>query len=92
MSKRIKTTDTGFNILESTIEVININGIQFEHNNLEFDVDVYLGNDRTDKEYYDSFEIGDNEDLKIACINWYFNNVEIVKDIVIKEDKEHEQN
>lgn len=87
MSKRIKTTDTGFNILESTTEVININGVQFEHNNLEFDVDVYLGNDRTDKEYYDSFEIGDNEDFKIACINWYFNNVEVVKEIVIKEDK-----
>lgn len=86
MNKRIKTTDTGFNILESTTEVININGVQFEHNNLEYDVDVYLGNDRTDKEYYDSFEIGDDEDFKISCINWYFNNVEVVKDIVVKED------
>lgn len=86
MSKRIKTTDIGFNILESTTEVININGVQFEHNNLEYDVDVYLGNDRTDKKYYDSFEIGDDEDFKISCINWYFNNVEVVKDIVVKEN------
>lgn len=80
MDKKIKTTDTGFNILESITEVININSIQFEHNNLELDVDVYIGNGMDDKEYYDSFKIGDNEDFKIACINWYFNNVEVVSE------------
>ncbi len=88
MSKMIKTTDADMRINTTTIEVVEINGIRFEHDEQLFEIQVYATNsDCTEKDLVDTIEedlenpvIG-FEDLKRVVLNWYFNNVEIVKEI-----------
>ncbi|HBL06455.1 MAG TPA: hypothetical protein DDZ33_05890 [Clostridium sp.] len=88
MSKMIKTTDADMRINTTTIEVVEINGIRFEHDEQLCEIQVYATNsDCTEKDLVDTIEedlenpvIG-FEDLKRVVLNWYFNNVEIVKEI-----------
>jgi len=84
----IKTTDADMRINTTTIEVVEINGIRFEHDEQLCEIQVYATNsDCTEKDLVDTIEedlenpvIG-FEDLKRVVLNWYFNNVEIVKEI-----------
>lgn len=88
MDKRIKTTDADIRINTTTIEVVDINGIRFEHDEQLCEMQVFATNsDYTEKELIDTIEedlenpvIG-FENLKRVALNWYFNNVEIVKEI-----------
>lgn len=81
MSKKIKTNDTDVVICTTTIEVVSINGISFEHDEELPCVSIYIVGDE-DKEFFEEVEtpdVIDLEDLKRFALNWYFNNVEIVK-------------
>lgn len=81
MSKRIKTNDSDVRISTTTIEVVTINGVSFEHDEELPLVSIYMIGDE-DKEFLIELEapdIIDLEDLRRFALNWYFNNVEIVK-------------
>jgi hypothetical protein len=83
MSKKIKTNDTDVVICTTTIEVVSINGISFEHDEELPCVSIYIVGDG-DKEFYEEVEsqgIVGLEDLKRFALNWYFDNVEIVREI-----------
>ena len=86
MSKIIKTTDMDINIDTSTILVVEIGMTTFELDERFPWVKIYS----TDGESKDLIteidskqvqEIVSHEDLKIFALNWYFNNVEIVKSV-----------
>lgn len=86
MNKKIKTTDTDVRVATSTIDVVEIGGLSFEHDERYPWVDVYhIGNEN--KEFVEQIDgadmptIVDIEDLKILSSNWYSNNVEVVKNI-----------
>ena len=91
MSKRIKTTDLEVAIDITTINVVEIGMFRFEYDERFPWISVYdIGNeDRTlvaeiDDDNMPSFLGTDKESfekMKIYCLNWYFNNVEIVKEI-----------
>ena len=81
MSKRIKTNNNDIGISTTTIEVVTINEISFEHDEELPCVSIYIIGDE-DKEFFEEVEtpdVIDLEDLKRFALNWYFNNVEIVK-------------
>lgn len=88
MSKRVKTTDADIRVNTTTIEVIDINGIRFEHDEQLPCVQVYMTScDGEELELLDEIEVTETEpiinfdDLKRVSLNWYFNNVEIVKEV-----------
>lgn len=90
MSKKIKTTDTDLKVDESTILVVEIGTLSFEVDERYPWIDVYsIGNNskkfvtQIDEENMPVF-VG-HEELKRFALNWYFNNVEIVKEIDKKE-------
>ncbi len=87
MSKRIKTTDADIRLNTTTIEVVEINGIRFQHDEQLPYVNVYACDDcGEDLDFLEEIEetednpIVDFEDLERVALNWYFNNVEIVKE------------
>lgn len=95
MNKMIKTTNTDIKVDTSSIMVVEIGDFSFEVNERFPWIDVYL----TGGEYKEFVAQIDEEDmptfvdypegyeeLKRYCLNWFFKNVEIVKDIVVKED------
>lgn len=85
MSKKIKTTDTNLRVDTSTCLVVDINGTRFVLDErypwieiLELCNSEYYKNiDEIDEDFVT--EIRTLEDLKVVAMNWYFNNVEIVK-------------
>ena len=83
MSKMIKTTDTDIKIEESTILVVEIGTLSFEIDERYPWIDVYLTGGESkdfvtqiDEENMPVFV--EHEELKRYCLNWYFNNVEII--------------
>lgn len=86
MSKMIKTTDTEVKVDESTILVIEIGTLSFEVDERFPWISVYLTGEES-KEFITEIDEEDmpiftnHEELKRFCLNWYFNNVEIVKEV-----------
>lgn len=86
MSKMIKTTDTDIKIEESTILVVEIGTLSFEIDERYPWIDVYLTGGES-KEFVTQIDeenmpvFVEHEELKRYCLNWYFNNVEIVKNL-----------
>ena len=85
MSKMIKTTDTNIEVETSEILVVQIGTLSFEVDERYPWIDVYnIGGEN--KEFilqitYEDMPIFvEYEVLKRYCLNWYFNNVEIVND------------
>lgn len=86
MNKKIKTNYMELDLTTTTIEVVNINGFRFEHDEDLVGVQVYSENqDDTERTLIAEFEpettVIDIDDLKVVALNWYFNNVEIVKEV-----------
>lgn len=86
MDKMIKTTDIDMKIDTSTILVVEIGTFSFEVDERYPWIDVYMiGNEskkfinQIDEENMPAFV--NHEELKRFVLNWYFNNVEIVKEI-----------
>lgn len=83
MSKMIKTTDTEVKVEESTILVVEIGALSFEVDERFPWISVYLTGGET-KEFVTEIDEDDmpifveHEELKRYCLNWYFNNVEII--------------
>lgn len=85
MSKKIKTTDLNLDIKTSNIEVVEIGGLSFERDGRYPWVDIYAIGAEEHKVFLEQVMeeleaeslIGDN--LTVFAMNWYFNNVEIVK-------------
>ncbi len=86
MSKMIKITDTDIKIEESTILVVEIGTLSFEIDERYPWIDVYLTGGES-KEFVTQIDeenmpvFVEHEELKRYCLNWYFNNVEIVKNL-----------
>lgn len=85
MSKMIKTTDTNIEVETSEILVVQIGTLSFEVDERYPWIDVYnIGGEN--KEFITQIDEEDmpifveHEELKTYCLNWYFNNVEIVSD------------
>ena len=89
MNKKMKSTDTDLMIYSSTVMVVEISQLRFEKDERYPWLEIYVtGDDR--KELIEEIDpmnteeisiIVTLEDLKIFALNWYFNNVEIVKKI-----------
>ncbi|WP_346868073.1 hypothetical protein [Clostridium sp. UBA1353] len=91
MSKMITTTDTCMEINTTTILVVEIGTLSFELDERFPWIDVYsVGGEH--KEFVTQIDEKDmptmveHEEFKRFVLNWYFNNVEIVKEIN-KEEK-----
>lgn len=85
MSKMIKTTDTELKVEESTISVIEIGTLSFELDERFPWIDVYLTGGEakeliTEIDEEDMPTFVNHEELKRYCLNWYFNNVEIISE------------
>lgn len=84
MSKMIKTTDTDIKVDTSTILVIEIGILSFEVDSRFPWINVYLIGGES-KEFVTEIDEDDmpifveHEELKRFCLNWYFNNVEIIE-------------
>ena len=83
MSKLIKTNDTDLSVELSQINVVKIGTLSFEIEDGYPWIDVYLlGGEH--KEFLTEIDDEDvpsgliEEEFKAYCLNWYFNNVEIV--------------
>ncbi len=86
MSKMIKTTDTDIKVDESTILVIEIGTLSFEVDERFPWISVYFISGESKKIVAEIDEedmpiFTNHEELKRFCLNWYFNNVEIVKEV-----------
>lgn len=84
MSKMIKTTDAEVKIDTSSILVVEIGSLSFEVDGRFPWINVYaIGGEH--KEFVTEIDEDDmpifveHDELKRFCLNWYFNNVEIVK-------------
>ena len=84
MSKMIKTTDTEMKVDTSSILVVEIGDLSFEKDERYFWIDVYSGSGE-EKKFITQIDEDDmpiqHEELKIYCLNWYFNNVEIIEKV-----------
>ena len=86
MTKMIKTTDTEMKIDTSSILVVEIGDLSFEKDERYFWIDVYL-NGGENKKFMTQIDEDDmpilieHEELKRYCLNWYFNNVEIIEKV-----------
>ena len=84
MSKLIKTTDADMKVDMTTILVVEIGTFSFEVDRRYHWIDVYMIGGES-KEFVSQIDEEDmpifveHEELKIFALNWYFNNVEIVK-------------
>lgn len=83
MSKMIKTADTNIEVDTATISVVQIGTLSFEVDERYPWIDVYnIGGEN--KEFITQIDEEDmpvfveHEELKTYCLNWYFDNVEIV--------------
>lgn len=83
MSKLIKTNDTNLSVELSQINVVKIGTLSFEIEDGYPWIDVYLlGGEH--KEFLTEIDDEDvpsgliEEEFKAFCLNWYFNNVEVV--------------
>lgn len=82
----IKTTDTNIEVYTSTILVVQIGTLNFEVDERYHWIDVYRTVDFTKREYVTEIDEEDmpifveNGELERYCLNWYFNNVEIIAD------------
>lgn len=86
MTKKIKTTDTGVEVNTSSILVVEISNFSFEVDERYPWIEVYsIGGES--KEFVTEIDgedlpiLTNHDDLKIFALNWYFENVEIVKNI-----------
>ena len=96
MNKLIKTTVTNVIVQVSSIMVVQISDLIFEFDEMYPWINVYqIKNsdkklvaeiDKLDMPIFNNSEDG-YEELKIYCLNWYFNNVEIVKSKNVKFDE-----
>lgn len=83
MSKMIKTTDTEVKIDTSSILVVEIGDLSFEKDERYFWIDVYSGSGEN-KKFITQIDEDDmpilieHEELQRYCLNWYFNNVEVI--------------
>lgn len=83
MSKMIKTTDTDITVDTTTIMVVQIGTLRFEIDDRYPWMDVYLTGGES-KEFVTQIDeenmpvFVEHEELKRYCLNWYFNNVEII--------------
>ena len=91
MSKLIKTTDADMKVDITTILVVEIGTFSFEVDSRYPWIDVYMigGESKAfvsqiDKEDMPIFV--EHEELKIFALNWYFNNIEIVKKIACTKE------
>lgn len=85
MSKLIKTTNTDIEVKAIEIKVVEIEDYSFELDEKIPCVDVYYYIDKG-KAFVEAIveevkEIVSIKDLKRVALNWFFNNVEIVKEI-----------
>ena len=86
MSKMIKTTDTEMKIDTSSILVVEIGDLSFEKDERFFWIDFYTGSGEN-KKFITQIDEDDmpilieHEELKRYCLNWYFNNVEIIEKV-----------
>jgi len=84
MSKMIKTTDTDAKVDTSTTLVVEIGELCFEVDERFPWINVYKIGDFVKKEFITEIDEDDmpvfveHEELKRYCLNWYFNNVEII--------------
>ncbi len=84
MSKMIKTTDTEVKVDTSTILVVEIGTLRFEVDERYPVIDVYLIGGES-KEFVTQIDeenmpiFVEFETLKRYCLNWYFDNIEIIK-------------
>lgn len=84
MSKMIKTTNTDIAVETSTTLVVEIGELCFEVDERFPWINVYRTVDFTKREYVTEINEEDmpifveHEELKTYCLNWYFDNVEIV--------------
>ncbi|MGG7144930.1 hypothetical protein ACQPVP_15925 [Clostridium nigeriense] len=83
MSKMIKTTDTDVKVDTTKILVVEIGTLSFELDERFPWIDVYLVGGES-KEFVTQIDeenmpaIVEHEELIRYCLNWYFNNVEII--------------
>lgn len=84
MSKMIKTTDTEVKVDTSTTLVVEIGELCFEVDERFPWINVYKIADFVKKEFITEIDEDDmpvfveHEELQRYCLNWYFNNVEII--------------
>ena len=86
MTKMIKTTDAEMRIDTSSILVVEIGDLSFEKDERYFWIDVYTGSGENKKfitqiDEDDTPILIEREELKRYCLNWYFNNVEIIEKV-----------
>ena len=87
MSKMIKTTNTNIEVNTSSIMVVEIADFSFEVDERYPWINIYqLGGDCkvfvTEIDEDDMPIFSDCETLKVFALNWYFNNVEIVRKVI----------
>ena len=84
MSKIIKTTNADITVNTSTTLVVEIGELCFEVDERFPWINVYKISDFVKKEFITEIDEDDmpifveHEELKRYCLNWYFNNVEII--------------
>ena len=84
MNKKFKTTINEINIETSTIMVVEIGNFIFEADERFPWIEVYKNTDGK-KEYLESIDeenmptFINHNDLKVYCLNWFFDNTEVVK-------------
>jgi hypothetical protein len=83
MAKMIKTTDTDITVDTSTILVVQVGSFSFEVDERYPWINVYNVGGESKEAVGEINEENmpvfvNHDELKIFCLNWYFNNVEIV--------------
>lgn len=85
MSKLIKTTNTDIEVHTIKVKVVEIGDCSFEMDDRYPWIEVYfLGDEKLSIAEIDGEEVEgivSIEELKVVALNWFFNNVEIVKEI-----------
>ena len=89
--KKIQTTNTNINVDLSTIMVVQIGDFSFEVDERFPWIEVYLtGGEHkkfvTEIDEEDMPTFVDYEKFKVYCLNWFFNNVEIVEEVTNEEE------